>query len=87
MKEAVERTLSEGGAHVEVVARSTVSYGGNGDGGGELRLTGRIDFTGGRTCLDGPTGAVVCDGPIQYSELRDGRWQCVASQVTRVVKP
>jgi hypothetical protein len=72
VREAVERTLSEGGACVVVVARSTLAYGGNGTG--ELRLEGTIDFAGRRARLDGPTGAVVCDGPVQYSQLQDGRW-------------
>ena len=69
MKDAVERTLAAGGAAVVVSARSKLSYQGM-----ELRLTGHVDFAADRCHLDGPTGAVICDGPTQYSQLPDGRW-------------
>ena len=71
MKEAVARTLRERGAHAVVAARSKLAYQGSAM---ELRLEGRIDFAADRCRLDGPTGAVVCDGPTQYSQLPDGRW-------------
>jgi hypothetical protein len=69
VKEAVERTLAEAGASVVVSARSKLAYEGM-----ELRLEGDVDFATDRCRLDGPTGAVVCDGPVQYSQLPDGRW-------------
>jgi hypothetical protein len=69
VKEAVERTLAEPGAAVVVSARSKLTYEGM-----ELRLEGHVDFATDRCRLDGPTGAVVCDGPLQYSQLNDGRW-------------
>jgi len=71
VKEAVERTLAEPGASVVVAARSKLAYQGSGM---ELRLHGVVDFSTDRCRLDGPTGAVVCDGSNQYSQLPDGRW-------------
>ena len=54
-----------------MAARSKLAYQGSGM---ELRLEGEVDFASDRCRLDGPTGAVVCDGPTQYSQLPDGRW-------------
>ena len=65
------RTLAEPGAAVVVVARAKLAYAGTGM---ELRLTGHVDFAADRCRLDGPAGAVVCDGTVQYSQLADGRW-------------
>jgi hypothetical protein len=69
VREAVERTLAEPGAAVVVSARSKLAYQGM-----ELRLEGEVDFGTDRCRLDGPAGAVVCDGPVQFSQLADGRW-------------
>jgi hypothetical protein len=70
VRAAVERTLSEPGAAVVVSARSKLAY----EGGMELRLEGHVDFATDRCRLDGPLGAVICDGSVQYSQLDNGRW-------------
>jgi hypothetical protein len=71
VKRAVARTLQEAGAAVVVEAGSAMS---GVTGETSLRLAGHVDFAADRCRLDGPTGAVVCDGSTQFSQLTDGRW-------------
>lgn len=55
-----------------------------------VRVYGQTAVVTGQSMIRGKEKGVNISGPYRFTDVfvkRDGRWQCVASQVTRIVKP